>query len=37
MKFFTIKRGDEVYVYYGGKLVYKRWLRLGYGRVFNDW
>jgi hypothetical protein len=37
MKIFKIVVGDELYLWYGGKLVYKRWLGLGYGRVFNDW
>jgi hypothetical protein len=37
MKFFSVRVGDEIYLYYGGELVYKRWLRLGYGRVYNDW
>lgn len=27
--------GDELYVYYNGHLIYKRWIRLGYGKVFQ--
>lgn len=29
------KRGNELYVYWRGKLIYKRWLNKGYGRVFD--
>lgn len=31
--FFVETVGDEVYVWYKGQLLYKRWLRLGYGRL----
>ena len=27
--------GDELYVWFHGQLVYKRWLRLDYGKVFD--
>lgn len=29
--------GDELYVYWNGKLIYKRWLWLGYGKVFSKY
>ena len=29
--------GNELYVYYGGSLLYKRWLNYGYGKVFQDY
>lgn len=28
-------RDNELYVYWNGKLIYKRWLNEGYGRVFD--
>lgn len=28
--------GDELYVYFKGKLIYKRWLALGYGKIFHS-
>lgn len=30
----TVRYGDELYVYYRGQLIYKRWIKLGYGKVF---
>ena len=30
-----IKDGNELYLYFNGKLIYKRWLDLGYGKVFD--
>ena len=27
---------DELYVYINGKLAYKRWIKHGYGRLFQD-
>ncbi|MCR1026082.1 hypothetical protein NQT66_14765 [Cellulophaga baltica] len=30
-----IKDDNELYVYFNGKLIYKRWLDLGYGKVFD--
>lgn len=29
--------GDELYVFFNGQLIYKRWLSLGYGRVMDNW
>ena len=29
--------GDELYVYFGGSLLYKRWLKLDYGIVFDKY
>lgn len=26
--------GKELYVYFGGSLLYKRWIDKGYGKVF---
>lgn len=26
---------NELYVYYNGILIYKRWIKLGYGYVFD--
>ncbi len=28
---------DELYVYCNGKLIYKRWINHGYGKVFSKW
>ena len=28
-------KGNELYVWMNGKLLYKRWIKLGYGRVFS--
>lgn len=30
-----IKNDNELYLYFNGKLIYKRWLVLGYGKVFD--
>ena len=30
-----IKNNSELYLYFNGKLIYKRWLNLGYGKVFD--
>lgn len=30
-----IKGDNELYVYFNGKLIYKRWLKEGYGKVFD--
>ncbi|WP_440066538.1 hypothetical protein [Tenacibaculum discolor] len=30
-----IKNDNELYLYFNGKLIYKRWLNLGYGKVFD--
>jgi len=30
-----IKNDKELYLYFNGKLIYKRWLNLGYGKVFD--
>ncbi|WP_299229737.1 hypothetical protein [uncultured Psychroserpens sp.] len=30
-----IKDDNELYLYFNGKLIYKRWLNLGYGKVFD--
>lgn len=30
-----IKNDNELYLYLNGKLIYKRWLNLGYGKVFD--
>jgi hypothetical protein len=27
--------GNELYVYMNGSLLYKRWLKLNYGRIFG--
>ena len=26
--------GDELYIFFNGKLLYKRWLNKGYGKIF---
>ena len=28
-------KNDELYLYFNGKLIYKRWLNLGYSKVFD--
>ena len=33
--FVKVIQGDELYVYYGGSLLYKRWIKLGYGKIFH--
>lgn len=32
----TINTGHELYVYFNGILIYKRWLKYNIGRVFHD-
>jgi hypothetical protein len=32
--FYKIKIDNELYVYFGGSLLYKRWIDKGYGRIF---
>lgn len=32
----TINTGHELYVYFNGVLIYKRWLKQGKGRMFHD-
>ena len=32
-----IKNDNELYLYFNGKLIYKRWLNLGYGKVFDTY
>lgn len=27
------RHGDELYVFYNGQLIYKRWISRGYGKV----
>ena len=34
--FINITIGDELYVYYGGSLLYKRWISRGKGRIFHQ-
>lgn len=31
----TVRHADELYVYYNGELIYKRWVGAGYGIVFE--
>jgi len=31
------RHGDELYVFHNGVLVYKKWFRTGYSRVFAHW
>tara|TARA_B100000900_G_scaffold332427_1_gene293304 strand:- start:567 stop:695 length:129 start_codon:yes stop_codon:yes gene_type:complete len=35
-QFVKVRIGNELYVYFGGSLLYKRWIDLGYGKVFHD-
>ena len=28
---------DELYVYFNGKLIFKRWIKHGYSKVFSKW
>lgn len=35
--FWTVRTATELYVYWRGVLIYKRWLGPGYGRVFDAW
>jgi hypothetical protein len=34
--FVKITIGNELYVYFGGSLLYKRWIDRGIGRVFYE-
>jgi hypothetical protein len=34
--FWKEKIGDELYVYFNGQLIYKRWINQGYGMVFHN-
>ncbi len=34
--FVNITIGDELYVYFGGSLLYKRWLSRDKGRIFHQ-
>lgn len=33
--FVKVTIGNELYVYFGGSLLYKRWLDKDYGKVFD--
>jgi hypothetical protein len=33
---YKIRTKDELYIFINGQLVYKRWIKLGYGRLFNN-
>lgn len=35
MTFHKEIKGDELYLYYNGKLIFKRWLKAGYSKVFD--
>lgn len=35
MKIFKVRIGDELYLYHGGQLIYKRWINHGYGKVIH--
>ena len=32
--FVKVRIGNELYVYFGGSLLYKRWINEDYGKVF---
>lgn len=32
--FVKVRIGNELYVYFGGSLLYKRWIDQGFGKVF---
>jgi hypothetical protein len=34
--FVNVLVGNELYVYFGGSLLYKRWMNQGKGRVFHQ-
>ncbi len=34
--FVKVRIGNELYVYFGGSLLYKRWINKGYGKVFHE-
>lgn len=33
--FVNVTMGNELYVYFGGSLLYKRWIGQGTGRIFH--
>jgi hypothetical protein len=33
--FVTVTIGNELYVYFGGSLLYKRWINQGKGKIFH--
>ena len=35
--FVKVKIGNELYVYFGGSLLYKRWISKGYGKLFQKY
>lgn len=35
-QFVRVIVGDELYVYFGGSLLYKRWIGQGRGQVFHQ-
>jgi hypothetical protein len=35
--FVKVKIGNELYVYFGGSLLYKRWVNKGYGKLFQKY
>jgi len=35
MAFKKVIKGDELYVYMNGKLIYKKWLNTGVSKVFD--
>jgi hypothetical protein len=35
MKFFKQMKGNELYLYLNGRLIYKRWLNSGQSKVFD--
>ena len=34
---YKIKTKDELYVYFNGKLIFKRYIKHGYSKVFSKW
>lgn len=35
MAYYKEIKGDELYLYLNGKLIYKKWLKTGYSKVFD--
>ena len=35
--FVKVKIGNELYVYFGRSLLYKRWVNKGYGKLFQKY
>ncbi|MBT8292567.1 MAG: hypothetical protein KJO52_03270 [Maribacter sp.] len=35
MAFKKVSKGDELYVYMNGKLIYKKWLNTGVSKIFD--